>query len=46
MLMETIQKKIVVEWLPTSGYQFAIGPDLEVYGNDNTVEVWIPVKKR
>lgn len=44
--LQNFQKKIVVEWLPTSGYQFAIGPDLEVYGNDNTVEFWIPVKKR
>lgn len=44
--LQNFQKKIVVEWLPTSGYQFAIGPDLEVYGNDNTVEIWIPVKKR
>lgn len=43
--MQQFQKQIVMEWLPTSGYQFAFGPDLEVYGQDNTVETWIPVSK-
>lgn len=32
-------------WLPYSGYEFAVGPDVEVYGQDNTVETWIPIKK-
>lgn len=43
--MQEFQRKIVIDWLPTSGYEFASGPDLEVYGQDNTVETWIPVKK-
>lgn len=32
------------EWLPTSGYERAEGPDLEIYG-DHYEEVWIPVRK-
>lgn len=41
--MQKFQHQIVMDWLPSSGYQFAFGPDLEVYGNDNTLETWIPV---
>jgi AraC family transcriptional regulator len=33
------------EWLPSSGYNKAIGPDMEIYG-DNYEEVWIPVIKK
>ena len=37
------------EWLPTSGYEKAWGPDLELYaftaGGAYYEEVWIPVKK-
>lgn len=43
--LQNFQKQIVMDWLPTSGYQFAFGPDLEVYAPDNTVEMWIPVTK-
>jgi AraC family transcriptional regulator len=32
------------EWLPSSGYDKAIGPDMEIYYKDFE-EVWIPVKK-
>lgn len=32
------------EWLPTSGYERADGPDMEIYG-DGYEEVWIPVVK-
>ena len=46
---KSIQKRIVTEWLPTSGYEFTEGPDIEVYFNpdpNNTqYEVWIPIKK-
>ena len=38
------------EWLPTSGYDKAQGPDMEIYYTDadgkNYEEVWIPVKKQ
>lgn len=43
--MQEFQRSIVMDWLPSSGYEFAIGPDLEVYGQHNTVETWIPVIK-
>jgi len=37
------------EWLPSSGYDKAAGPDMEVYydapGGKYFQEVWIPVKK-
>ncbi|MHC5215836.1 AraC family transcriptional regulator [Enterococcus sp. LJL128] len=41
--VQQFQKKIVTEWLPTSGYQFAFGPDIEVYGKEGDMETWIPV---
>ena len=48
--IQELEKRIVTEWLPTSGYEFTYGPDVEVYFNpdpQNTVyEVWIPVKKK
>lgn len=38
------------EWLPSSGYDKASGPDMEIYGNSETKEiyeeVWIPVIKK
>lgn len=38
------------EWLPSSGYDKAIGPDMEIYGIAESgkyfEEVWIPVKKK
>jgi AraC family transcriptional regulator len=38
------------EWLPSSGYDKAIGPDMEIYFTDADgkffEEVWIPVKKK
>lgn len=37
------------EWLPSSGYDKALGPDMEIYGIADSgkyyEEVWIPVKK-
>ncbi|MHC1695930.1 MAG: GyrI-like domain-containing protein [Eubacteriales bacterium] len=33
------------EWLPTSGYDKANGPDMEIYGEDFE-EVWIPVVRK
>ncbi len=48
--IQELEERIVTEWLPTSGYEFTYGPDVEVYFNpdpQNTVyEVWIPVKKK
>jgi AraC family transcriptional regulator len=44
-----LQQRIVQEWLPTSGYEWAQAPDVEVYFNadpaDMVFEAWLPVKK-
>ena len=48
--IQTLQVRIVSEWLPTSGYEWANAPDVEVYLNDNIqnmqFEVWLPVIKK
>lgn len=48
--IQALEKRIVLEWLPTSGYEYADAPDVEVYFNDDPndarFEVWIPVTPR
>jgi AraC family transcriptional regulator len=50
--IQTLQKRIVTEWLPTSGYEYANAPDIEVYGDGNQqaddyrCEVWLPIVKK
>lgn len=42
-----IWKRIFSEWFPTSEYEVANGPQLEVYPEDTkTVEVWIPITQK
>lgn len=45
--IQSLEERIIREWLPTSGYEYADGPDIEVYLNpdpsDSRFEVWIPV---
>ena len=49
--MQQLQTRIVSEWLPSSGYEYADAPDIEVYPEGNTqsadyrCEVWLPVRK-
>ncbi len=45
--VQALERRVVTEWLPTSGYEFAEGPDVEVYLNPECTrfEVWIPVAK-
>lgn len=47
--IQELEQRIVREWLPTSGYQYDDGPDVEVYLSPNPAdarfEVWIPVVK-
>ena len=31
--IQELERRIITEWLPTSGYEYANGPDLEVYIN-------------
>lgn len=48
--IQELEKRIVTEWLPTSGYEYANAPDIEVYLNPDPqnakYEVWIPVVRR
>ncbi len=50
--LQNLQKRIITEWLPTSGYEYANAPDIEVYteGNqqseDYKCEVWLPIIKK
>lgn len=48
--IQALQIRIVSEWLPTSGYEWANAPDIEVYLNDDLqhlqFEVWLPVIKK
>ncbi len=45
--IQQLEQRIITEWLPTSGYEYANGPDVEVYLDPNPentkYEVWIPV---
>lgn len=47
--IQELQKRIVTEWLPGSGYEWAQAPDMEVYlnqpGEESRFQVWIPVTK-
>ncbi len=48
--IQELEKRIVTEWLPTSGYEYGNAPDIEVYLNADPenmkYEVWIPVMKK
>ena len=41
--VQNYQQQIVLDWLPTSGYEFAYAPDIEVNDADGGMETWIPV---
>lgn len=49
--IQTLQRRIITEWLPGSGYKYADAPDIEVYpegdqsAEDYTCWVWFPVEK-
>lgn len=48
--IQELERRIVTEWLPTSGYEYGKGPDVEVYISPDPqnakYEVWIPVVKK
>lgn len=48
--IQELEQRIVTEWLPTSGYEYDNGPDIELYLNPDPqnakFEVWIPVVKK
>ena len=48
--IQELEQRIITEWLPSSGYEYANAPDIEVYLNADPqnaeYEVWIPVVKK
>lgn len=48
--IQELERRVVTEWLPTSGYEYGDAPDIEVYLNPDPqnaqYEVWIPVIKK
>ena len=48
--IQELEQRIMTEWLPTSGYEYDNGPDIEQYlspdAQNATFEVWIPVVKK
>ncbi len=48
--IQELEQRIITEWLPASGYEYANAPDIEVYLNADPenaqYEVWIPVAKK
>lgn len=48
--MQALESRIISEWLPTSGYEYANAPDVELYINPDPenakYEVWIPIIKK
>lgn len=48
--IQELERRVVTEWLPTSGYEYGNAPDVEVYLNPDPqnakYEVWIPVVKK
>ena len=48
--IQELERRIVTEWLPTSGYEYGNAPDVEVYLNPDPqnaqYEVWIPIVKK
>lgn len=50
--VQEVQQRIISEWLPSSGYEYAPAPDIEVYpaGNqqaaDYKTEIWLPIVKK
>ena len=48
--IQELQKRIVSEWLPDSGYEWAQAPDIEVYlsapgEEESQFQVWMPITK-
>lgn len=48
--IQELEQRIISEWLPASGYEYANAPDIEVYLNPDPqnaqYEVWIPVTNK
>ncbi len=46
--LQELEKRVITQWLPTSGYTYAEIPDIEVYlhadPEDAVYEYWLPVR--
>ncbi|MEA4999265.1 MAG: AraC family transcriptional regulator [Candidatus Limiplasma sp.] len=50
--LQTLQRRIITEWLPTSGYEYDNAPDIEVYTAGDQLspsyqcQAWLPIVKK
>lgn len=48
--IQEVQKRAITEWLPTSGYEYANGADVELYLNQDPAnaqfEIWVPIQEK
>lgn len=48
--VQELERQIITDWLPSSGYEYGNAPDIEVYLNPDPqnarFEVWIPVRRK
>lgn len=48
--LQELETRIVTEWLPTSGYEYANAPEIELYLNPDPAnakyEIWLPIVKK
>lgn len=48
--IQELESRIIAEWLPTSGYEYANAPDVELYLNSDPMnakyEVWVPIVRK
>lgn len=46
--LQDLERRVILDWLPTSGYTCADVPDIELYikadPNDSIYEYWLPIK--
>lgn len=47
--IQELGQRVISEWLPTSGYEYADGPDIAVHAKEDkerdVLEYWLPIKK-
>lgn len=44
-VIQSLWKRIFTEWFPTSEYEAVDGPQMEIYPDNDTVQIWIPIIK-
>lgn len=48
--LQDLERRVIMEWLPASGYEYAEIPDIEVYikadPQDAIYEYWLPIVKK